>query len=219
MNKTLGMTALCLALLLPMTAGATPGDLGISGEIRQELADARKEVRVEMAKARQELKTENLQLGDGNFNFGKDHDRDSSGSRPKAEITPAGDLLVDGKAQPIDAAQRKQLLAYRGLVIDIALAGIEVGQKSADAALAAVGDSWLGILFNAMTGQLENRVERVVREQVAPMVKTICGRLPEVMATQQRLAASLPAFRPYADLEPGDIEDCEDSIQNDFASR
>ena len=202
MNKTLNMTALCLALLLPMTAGATPGDLGISGEIRQELADARKEVRVEMAKA-----------------FGKDHDRDSSGSRPKAEITPAGDLLVDGKAQPIDAAQRKQLLAYRGLVIDIALAGIEVGQKSADAALAAVGDSWLGILFNAMTGQLENRVERVVREQVAPMVKTICGRLPEVMATQQRLAASLPAFRPYADLEPGDIEDCEDSIQNDFASR
>ncbi len=207
--------AACLAL--PMAAQARPADLGISGEIAQELADARKEVRVELAKAREELETGNLQL-DHSLRFGNRDHRDEA-DLPKGEITPAGDLLIDGEAQPVDAAQRQELLAYRQQVIGIAIAGMEVGQEAADAALDAVGGSWLGILFNAMTGRLENKIERVVQAKIQPMVLGICRELPALMASQQHLADSVPAFRPYANLQQRDIDDCERDVRQEFASR
>lgn len=220
MNKTLLLPAsLALCLALPMAALAAPGDAdtGIAAEIHQDLADARKEVRVELAQARHELQTENLRL-DESLQFGR-HGRREGDNRARAEITPRGDFLVDGKAQPIDAAQRARLLGYRRQVVGIALKGMAVGQEAADAALDAVGDNFFGILFNAMSGRLEQRVERVVEQKVRPMVLSICRELPAVMASQQALAASLPAFRPYADLDQHDIDACEADVRQEFASR
>ncbi|HET7655482.1 MAG TPA: hypothetical protein VFK18_00625 [Luteimonas sp.] len=219
MPKTTPLLAATLAacVALPMAAQARPANLGISDEIARELADARKEVRVELAKARQELETGNLQL-DHSLRFGNRAHRDEA-DLPKGEITPAGDLLIDGEAQPVDAAQRQELLAYRQQVIGIAIAGMEVGQEAADAALDAVGGSWLGILFNAMTGRLENKVERVVQAKIQPMVLGICHELPALMASQQHLADSVPAFRPYANLQQRDIDDCERDVRQEFASR
>jgi len=219
MNKTpLLATALALCLALPMAAQArAAGDQGIAAEIHQDLADARKEVRVEMAKARRELQTENLRL-DNSLQFGR-HGQRKDDARARAEITPQGDFLVDGKQQPVNAAQRAQLLAYRRQVVGIALRGITVGQEAADAALDAVGGNFVSILFNALSGRLEGRVERVVEQKVRPMVLSICRELPAVMAAQQKLATSLPAFRPYADLEQRDVDDCEADMRQEFASR
>ena len=215
-TRILASTALSLCLALPLAAQAGSSDKGIAEEIRTELADARKEVRVELAEARRELETGNLQL-DQDLRIGRRGERDEA--VPEAAITPAGDFLVEGKAQPIDADQRRQLLAYRKQVIGIAVAGLAVGQQAADAALDAVGDSWISVLFNAMTGRLDDQVERVVASQVQPMVLSICRQLPAVMASQQRLSASLPAFRPYANLDQRDIDDCETDVRREFASR
>src|SRR5690606_31579518 len=105
---------LVLAALLPLSAVAAvaaPAD-GVSGEIASELAAARAEVRREMAAARAEIQRENLELGDS-LNFGSRKPREGDPDRPRGEITPDGDLLVDGKPVAIDDAQRRQLLAYR----------------------------------------------------------------------------------------------------------
>lgn len=210
--------ALALSLLLPIVAQAgEPTATGINAEVRQEMSDARKEVRAELAKAKLELATENLRI-DNSLQFAGEDD-DASDELPEAEITPQGDFLIEGKAQAIDAEQRRQLLAYRGQVVGIATTGIDIGQRAADAALDEVGNSsWVGLLFNAMSGRLERRVEQVVRQQVEPAVRGICRQLPAVRASQQQLAASLPQFRPYATLEAGDVEDCENLIQQEFAS-
>lgn len=224
MTKTPFLPA-ALCLLLPLAAQAQPArgaDTGIGGEIRRELADARKEMRVEMAKAKQDLDTGNLQLDRDSLHFGKDGDRKARTAKadlPRAEITPAGDFLIDGTAQPIDARQRRELLAYRGLVVEIAKAGIDIGQRGAEAALTAVDGSWIGLMFGAMTGSLERRIERTVRQEVEPAVRGICRLLPRVMESQQRLSASLPQFRPYATLERDDIDDCEDGVRREFAAR
>lgn len=211
-------TALALCLLLPMAAQAgesSPAD--INSEVRKDMSEARKEIHADLAKAKLELATENLRI-DNNLQFASDGDA-TSDELPQAEITPQGDFLIEGKAQAIDAEQRRQLLAYRGQVVGIATTGIDIGQRAAEAALDEVGDSsWVGLLFNAMSGRLERRVERVVRQQVEPAVRGICRQLPAVRASQQQLASSLPQFRPYATLEPGDVEDCENLIQQEFAS-
>lgn len=210
-----------LSLLLPLAAQAQPprsADTGITAEIRRELGDARREVRAELAKAKQDLDTGDLQLQDS-LQFGKQAKaKRTAAEKATAAITPQGDLLIDGKPQEIDAGQRRQLLAYRGLVVEIAKAGIDIGQTSAEAALDAVDRSWVSLMFGAMTGSLERRIERTVREQVEPGVRGICRMLPRVMDSQQRLAASLPQFRPYANLERDDVADCEDSVRREFAS-
>jgi hypothetical protein len=221
--KTRNLLAIALLAAAPLfTAQAADRETGIGSEIRQELANARKEVRVELAKARQELETSNLRLDDS-FQFGAHDTKTSTRAKadlPLAEITPRGDLLIDGKTQAIDAGQRRQLLAYRGQVITIAKAGIDIGQRSADAALQAVGDgSWVGLIFGAMTGSLERRVERVVKQEIEPAVRGICRQLPAMLDSQQRLSASLPQFRPYATLEADDVANCENDIRNEFASR
>ena len=218
MNKILAVALLASAPLFGAQAHDkhdTP--VGIGAEIRQELADARKEVRIDLAKAKRELETENLSLGDS-FRIGK-HDRVDD-RLPRAEITPRGDFLIDGKPQAVDAGQRRQLLAYRGQVISIAKAGIDVGQRSAEAALDAVGNgSLFGLVFGAMTGSLERRIERVVKQEIEPGVRSICRQLPALMDSQQRLASSLSQFRPYATLEADDVDDCEKQIRSEFASR
>lgn len=211
-------TALALCLLLPMAAQAGESSrTDINSEVRKDMSDAREEIRADLAKARLELATENLRI-DNSLQFAGDDDAKSD-EVPQAEITPQGDFLIEGKAQAIDAEQRRQLLAYRGQVLGIATTGIDIGQRAAEAALDEVGDSsWVGLLFNAMSGRLERRVERVVRQQVEPAVRGICRQLPAVRASQQQLASSLPQFRPYATLEPADVEDCERNIQQEFVS-
>lgn len=215
MNRILAVALLASAPLFGAQAHDTQP--GINAEIRQELADARKEVRIDLARAKRELDTGNLTLGDS-LRFGK-HDR-ADDRLPRAEITPRGDFLIDGKPQAIDAGQRRQLLAYRGQVIGIAKTGIDIGQRSAEAALEAVGNgSLFGLVFGAMTGSLERRIERVVKQEIEPGVRGICRQLPALMDSQQRLASSLEQFRPYATLQADDVDDCEKQLRSEFASR
>lgn len=214
MNRTLTVALLACAPLFSAQAADKPSD--VSTEIRQELAEARKEVRVEMAKAKRELQTENLSLEDS-LHIGKA--KRSKTTLPRAEITPRGDFIVEGKPQAIDATQRQLLLTYRGQVIRIATQGIEMGERAATSALDAVGNgSIVSLLFSAVTGNLERRVERMVKTQIEPGVLAICGQLPAVMETQQQLASRLPKFRPYAHLNRDDVANCAKDIRNDFAS-
>lgn len=212
---------LAAALLFPPAAAfaapSQPG--GVGDEIRTELAEARREVGAELAVARARLDTDNLELGQ-NLRFG---DRDRADSRgealPKAEITPAGDFLIAGEAVAIDARQRRELLAYRREVIDVARAGIDIGERSANAALDAVDQGLFRLIFSAMSGGLERRLEKTIRQTVEPGVRQICQRLPELFDAQQRLATALPQFQPYATLQPDEMDDCLEQVHQEFARR
>lgn len=213
--------SLLLAAALPLAAqAAAPKDSSIDSEISADLAEARDEVRVELAKARRDLETGNLEVGEG-LRFGKSGKRNDAKERtlPKAEITPRGDFLIEGKAVAIDVQQRQELLRYRGQVIDIAKAGIDIGERSAQVALDAVDRGMFSLLFGAMTGSLERRIEKTVRQTVEPGVRQICRSLPALRDSQQRLSASLPQFRPYATLEVDAAEDCEKEVRQEFATR
>jgi hypothetical protein len=191
----------------------------LQSEVTKDLDDARQEVRTEMAKARIELESENLSL-DG-LHFGKEG-RDHATKRqtvPKGEITPRGDLLIDGKAVAVDAAQRRQLLDYRAQVIGIARTGIDAGEQAAMLAIDAADVSLFRLIVGGLTGSLERRVERTVERNMQPIVLQICHRLPQLRDSQQALAASVPDFRPYATLDSDDVENCERDIRKDLAAR
>lgn len=202
---------LLFTALLPLAAQAG---------VRQDLDEARREIRTEMAQERIRLENENLELGDS-FHFGKE-----SGSKdakretlPRGEITPKGDLLIEGKAVVIDAQQRRQLLAYRTQIIDLAKFGIDAGERAAMAAIDTTDVSLFRLVIGGLSGSLERRVEATVQQHIAPMVLQICRRLPQVRDSQQVLAASVSQFRPYANLERDDVEDCERDVRDEFATR
>ena len=210
-----------LASLLPLAVQtANAGDTRIDKEISADLADARSEVRTELAAARRELDTGNLQLGD-NLRFGTSDARASHADRalPRAEITPQGDFLIEGKPVAIDRYQRQELLLYRGEVIAIAKAGIDIGERSAQIAIDAVDRGLFSLIVGALTGSLEHKLEKTIKASVEPGVLQICRSLPSLLDSQQRLAASLPQFRPYATLEADDVADCENEVRNEFARR
>ena len=208
---------IALMLCLPLVAQAATGQESASAEIKREMANSRAEVRAEMNTARAELETENLSLGNS-FNIGKrSQAKPSDKNLPDAHITPAGELVIDGKTVATNAQQRRLLLDYRGQVLSVARAGIDVGEKAAMAALQATDVSLFSLIVGGMTGGLERRIETLVKDHVEPMVTQICQQLPDVLVSQQALAASVPQFQPYANLDQEDIDNCDSELRHDIA--
>ncbi|MDQ3228847.1 MAG: YggN family protein [Pseudomonadota bacterium] len=162
--------------------------------------------------ARESLAHNNISLSDEfhiNIN-GRSVGRE--GGQPKAEITPAGELLVEDKVVAVTPAQRALLLQYRQHVIGLAEAGMEIGVQGADLGIKAAGEAIRGALGGDTT-RSEQRVEVEAAKIEAAALK-LCQRLPAMLATQQTLAASLPAFRPYATMDQSDIEECLDETSD-----
>ena len=166
-----------------------------------------------LEEARQEMATENIsvsgdmdiQVGDTHIN--RDRPRDAEGNPlPKAEISPEGDLLIDGKAVAVTPEQRTMLLDYRSHILDVVSTGMTLGAKGADLGMEAAG----GAIKSIFTGEMDEFEQRIEAQAAAIETEAlkICDRLPAMLASQQALAASLPEFRPYATMTEADIDDC-----------
>lgn len=158
--------------------------------------------------ARKELQTKNLTLnGNGGITVnGRRYGGRNDSSLPKAEITPQGDLLVDGKAVTVTPEQRRQLLEYRSHLLGVAEAGMAVGMKGADLAGKALTES-LGSILTGDTDDFEKKIEAEAEKLKADAMQ-ICAHLPPMLAAQDQLAATLPEFRPYATMTQTDVDDC-----------
>lgn len=219
--NTAAVTAFALALCLPLAVWSAPPDSGgVREEIRRDLEDARRDIRTDLAKARAELDTDNLDVGNSLQLHGNDSRKANAESKlPKAEITPQGDFLIEGETIAINASQRRELLAYRGMVIDVAKAGIDLGEVSALAAVDSVDRGVFSLMVGALTGSLERRIERTVRASIAPGVLQICERMPALREAQQRLAVDVRAFAPYARIGHADADHCRREVRKEFATR
>lgn len=183
-----------------------------------------------LREAREKIATENIgiggdadiHIGGANINSRKPVDADGN-PLPKAEISPAGDLLIGGQAVAVTPDQRALLLDYRGHVIGLIEAGMVIGVKGADLGMRAASDA-LKSVFSGETGEFEQRVEAEAAELEAEAMK-LCDLLPPMLQTQGQLGESLPEFRPYATMTVEDIEDCRsdtahtDSTHDDPARR
>jgi hypothetical protein len=170
-----------------------------------------KSVAAGLRKAREELETSNLDLDDGiDVHTGTDghHFRigGHSTGNSKAQLTPQGDLLIEGKAVPVTPAQRALLLEYRHEIIGVAETGMNIGVKGADLAGKAVLETFAG-LMHGNPDEAGKHIDAEGKRLEADAMQ-ICKQLPAMLATQQQLAASLPAFKPYATMEQSDIDDC-----------
>jgi hypothetical protein len=210
--KALAKT-LVLALALPLAACGQrdtppPADAGAGAQPTTALG---RTVAKAMDKARAELATGNIQLNGFNVT-GKnrsvviDNGNDANDTRPKAEITPQGELLIDGRKVAANPQQQALLKEYRGNIEQIALAGMDVGVAGADLGMKAATEA-IGAVFSGNSDQVEQRMEAEAQQIEAAAMK-LCGYLPTMLDTQTRLAAAMPEFRPYATMDQSDVDDC-----------
>lgn len=198
--NTLRIAAIAMLICLPLLACGKkdpPPTTDAGAEPATMIGKAVKEATDE---ARKELATENINL--------------SATGHPDAEITPAGDLLIAGKAIAVNTGQRALLLEYRKQVNLIAEAGIGIGLEGADLAGKAVTEA-LKSVFTGESDQVEQKIEAEA-EGIKQSVQKLCDRLPALKAAQDKLAESLPEFKPYAEMDQHDVDECLSENDNDM---
>jgi hypothetical protein len=192
--NTLRHTALAsLLVVVPLLAACNANERAAEAEVakveKSVISDA---IHDAIAEAKKEIDHGNISLSDD--------------GKPKAEITPQGDLLIAGKKVAVTAAQRAVLADYRAQVEGVAEAGMEIGAQGADLATKAVGEALRGV-FTGNTDQVEQRVEAEA-EKIKASARKLCDRLPALLAAQQKAAATVPEFAPYATMDQKDVDEC-----------
>ena len=88
-----------------------------------------------------------------------------------------------------------------------------IGSKGADLAGEALGGV-VGAVFGGKEGEqaFEQRMEAQGKKIEGEAMK-LCAMLPALLSSQQALAASLPAFKPYARMTQSDIDDCGKDVK------
>lgn len=174
-----------------------PATSMISGEIRKAMQEARLEL------ASKNINVNSVHIGDSR--------RRSTDSLPKAEITPQGDLLIAGRKVAATPAQHVLLGDYRAQMIGVAEAGMEIGTQGADLGIRAAREA----IWGKLSGKNDKDIEAAIKpqaEKIQTAAMKLCKRLPELLSSQQKLAAAMPEFRPYATMEQKDIDDCAKDI-------
>lgn len=205
---------LALALLLPL-AGCGRSEQAGSGndDVTQAMAEAQKqtspsalsaEIHKGMEQAKRELATRDIDVDSVHIGKGPHHQNDS---RPRAVITPQGELVIAGKTVPATPEQHAMLLDYRQQIIGIAEAGMDIGADGASLGTQAAKEA----IWGALTGKSDKEIEAAIKpqtDQIQASALRLCRRMPALLASQQKLAAAMPEFRPYATMTQEDVDDC-----------
>lgn len=146
------------------------------------------------SEAQRKIAGQNLSLGNGSVGL------------PKAELTPQGDLLIAGNKVATTPEQHALLARHRQLLEQVASDGVAVGLQGANLAGKAIGSAISG----ALSGDTAGTKARIESEAgaIKSSARQLCDELPALLESQQKLAAALPEFRPYARMTEANVKDC-----------
>jgi hypothetical protein len=222
---------LALALLLPLTACSTSDKTTdttiVSSDVTQAAKDAQQqtsssaigaEIQKSINQAKQELLTQDIDVGSVHINGKGRHGDDGDSKLPKAVITPQGTLVIAGKPMDATPEQHAMLLDYRQQIIGIADAGMDIGASGADLGMSAAKEA----IFGALTGKSDKDIEASIKPQtdrIQAAALQLCKRMPDLLASQQKLAGAMPAFQPYATMTQKDVDDCGKNVADNHGKK
>ncbi|TZF90601.1 hypothetical protein [Cognatilysobacter lacus] len=205
MNRLLRTTLLAATLAsLVACQGKTPATApnGTGGSSLEN--DVGTSVGRGMAEAQRKLETENITI------------RSGKGELHKAEITPTGGLIIDGKTIALNETQRQAVLDYRARTIDIAHAGMDIGVQGAKLATRAVTEA-IGGLLSGHPDQIDKRIE-MQTQGIKKAASSLCDKLPALQAAQQKVAAAVPEFAPFANIHSDKGSECKRGLDDHAAT-
>ena len=209
-------TAVLLAACSSGNAPASPASSAASASSTTSLVTSVVDHALDRAETK--LRNENITISnnDGIVVLSDSSSDDNRTSRlPRAQITPQGELLIGDKPVALTPAQRTIVLDYRHQLIEIGAQGIALGKQGAALGMSAAREAIAGAFSGKPEQEIRQRVEAKasgIREAAAKL----CDRMPALMASQQKLAGAVPAFKPYATLTTAKIDECrKDALKDD----
>ena len=196
-----------LALAACQPTDKNPAPTGVVAKAMDEAAKGLGQASQEMDKAREEIATARDRLARENISL----NRNEKQHLPKAEITPAGDLLIEGKAVATTPEQKALVLAYRGELLGVVGDGMAIGMEGARVGIDAAASALKGVLAGQDGDEIGKQVGEQAKAKIQPMVAQLCTRLPGLLSAQQALSDALPEFAPYATMDQADVDDCGDA--------
>ncbi len=124
---------------------------------------------------------------------------------PAAEISPGGELRIDGRRVALDDQQRRMLARYNRKVHTIEKHAIEVGVEGAGIGIEALG-TVVAALFTGDASAAERRIQPHA-DRLKDKARQLCYEVRSLRTLQDVAAGAIPAFRPYA-LMDDDAPDC-----------
>ena len=119
----------------------------------------------------------------------------------EARLDADGTLQVDGRAIALDATQRTLLQQYYNSALAVRGHGIATGKAGAAMGVKSVQNVATRLLGDD-DGQADAKLDAATR-RIEQEAAKVCLDVRRIKAAQDRLATSLPAFKPFA----GIIED------------
>ena len=122
--------------------------------------------------------------------------------KPAARVTPAGELAIDGKSVAVTPAQRSALAQYDRQFTAIRQAGRAIG-KAGQRMSASIDHETAHAGSAAVIGAVHRDVAGF-----STSLAGLCDQVAALVALQDSIAATLPAFRPYAVLTQDKVRAC-----------
>jgi hypothetical protein len=124
-----------------------------------------------------------------------------------ARITPLGDLDIRGKAVTVNPSQRQLLQRYAAGIRDIQDRGLKIGQHAVQMVGGMLG-TLVSSIFEVGDSQDLDQKMRAKTEPLKEEARALCKDVKSERQVQDAIAASLPAFQPYAVIEPHPEHSC-----------
>lgn len=212
MHTSLSLMRPLLVVGVLALAGCQPADkdntpVGVAAKAMDEVANGLGEASKEMEKAREEIATARDRLARENLSL----NRDEKQNLPKAEITPTGELLIEGKPVSTTAEQKALVLAYRGELLGVVGDGMAIGMEGARVGIDAAASALKGMLSGQSGDEIGQQAGEMAKEKIKPLVAQLCTRMPGLLSAQQALSTAVPEFAPYATMDQSDVDDCGDA--------
>lgn len=126
--------------------------------------------------------------------------------QPDAVIDAAGDLRIDDRPITVTPTQRDLLKKYYRDVAAIRQAGIETGKAGAAMAGHAIGAVAAG-LAHGDPDSIGPKIEARAKD-IKAKAMVICNDVASLRTDENAITAVLPAFKPYANIDPHEVDDC-----------
>lgn len=123
-----------------------------------------------------------------------------------ARISARGELAVAGKPVPVNPAQRQLLQGYHADAVKLQKDGIATGAAGLSTGIHALGAVATG-LASGNPDSIDAKVNARA-DKVDALARVVCKDLAQLYADQSKLSAAVPAFAPYATIEPHDVSEC-----------
>lgn len=127
---------------------------------------------------------------------------DSSGmvvhaaGQPNAHVSRDGELSIDGKPVAVTPAQRELLQRYYRQARTVMDSGTAMGKQGIEMAKSGI-DQAIASIFGKDSSAADRQMN-AQSQKIETAADAMCSGVRALGATEQAIAASLPAFKPYA---------------------